>query len=182
MSQPICLLGAFARHLESRPDALLYRYLLLGNPSGAVAEWTYAETYARCAAVAELVSEHGFTGKRVVLLSQPGLDYVATFLGCLMARVVVVPAYPPVASRTDSTVPRLVAIAGAAQIDGVLTTAGVADEARSLLHGTPLLGVTKPVVIGHGISRERSFNNMLKLAQKMLETDLLSKMKESFVA
>ena len=48
--------------------------------------------------------------------------------------------------------------------------------------GTPLLGVTKPVIIGHGISRERSFNNMLKLAQKMLETDLLSKMKESFVA
>jgi phosphate acyltransferase len=48
--------------------------------------------------------------------------------------------------------------------------------------GTPLLGVTKPVIIGHGISRERSFNNMLKLAQKMIETDLLSKMKESFVA
>jgi glycerol-3-phosphate acyltransferase PlsX len=47
--------------------------------------------------------------------------------------------------------------------------------------GTPLLGVTKPVIIGHGISRERSFNNMLKLAQKMLETDLLAKMKESFV-
>jgi phosphate acyltransferase len=48
--------------------------------------------------------------------------------------------------------------------------------------GTPLLGVTKPVIIGHGISRERSFNNMLKLAQKMIDTDLLSKMKESFVA
>ncbi len=48
--------------------------------------------------------------------------------------------------------------------------------------GTPLLGVTKPVIIGHGISRERSFDNMLKLAQKMIETDLLAKMKESFVA
>ena len=47
--------------------------------------------------------------------------------------------------------------------------------------GTPLLGVTKPVIIGHGISRAKSFLNMLKLAQKMLETDLLGKMKESFV-
>jgi phosphate acyltransferase len=47
--------------------------------------------------------------------------------------------------------------------------------------GTPLLGVSKPVIIGHGISRARSFLNMLKLAQKMLETDLLGKMKESFV-
>ena len=47
--------------------------------------------------------------------------------------------------------------------------------------GTPLLGVTKPVIIGHGISRGKSFLNMLKLAQKMLDTDLLGKMKESFV-
>ncbi len=135
MSQPVCLLGAFARHLQSRPDALLYRYLLQGNPGGEVEEWTYAETYARSAAVAELLSEHGFTDKRVLLLSPPGLDYVATFLGCLMARVVVVPAYPPAASRVESTVPRISAIAGAAQIDGVLTTTGIADEVRSLLAG-----------------------------------------------
>lgn len=46
--------------------------------------------------------------------------------------------------------------------------------------GTPLLGVTKPVIIGHGISRSKSFLNMVKLTQKMLETDLLGKMKESF--
>jgi glycerol-3-phosphate acyltransferase PlsX len=48
--------------------------------------------------------------------------------------------------------------------------------------GTPLLGVTKPVIIGHGISHGKSFVNMMKLAQKMLETDLLGKMKESFLS
>ncbi|HEY4337064.1 MAG TPA: phosphate acyltransferase PlsX [Puia sp.] len=48
--------------------------------------------------------------------------------------------------------------------------------------GTPLLGVTKPVIIGHGISRSRSFLNMVKLAQKMLDTDLLGKMKEHFLS
>jgi glycerol-3-phosphate acyltransferase PlsX len=48
--------------------------------------------------------------------------------------------------------------------------------------GTPLLGVTKPVIIGHGISHGKSFLNMMKLAQKMLETDLLGKMKESFLS
>ena len=46
--------------------------------------------------------------------------------------------------------------------------------------GTPLLGVTKPVIIGHGISRSKSFLIMIRLAQKMLETDLLGKMKEHF--
>lgn len=48
--------------------------------------------------------------------------------------------------------------------------------------GTPLLGVTKPVIIGHGISRGKSFLNMLRLAQKMIETDLLGKMKASFLS
>jgi len=46
--------------------------------------------------------------------------------------------------------------------------------------GTPLLGVTKPVIIGHGISRGKAFLNMIRLAQKMIQTDLLDKMKESF--
>jgi phosphate acyltransferase len=48
--------------------------------------------------------------------------------------------------------------------------------------GTPLLGVTKPVIIGHGISRGKSFLNMIRLAEKMLATDLLGKMKESFLS
>ncbi len=46
--------------------------------------------------------------------------------------------------------------------------------------GTPLLGVTKPVIIGHGISRGKAFLNMIRLAQKMIQTNLLDKMKESF--
>ncbi len=48
--------------------------------------------------------------------------------------------------------------------------------------GTPLLGVTSPVIIGHGISHGKSFANMIALAQKMIGTDLLGKMKESFLA
>ncbi|HEX3760995.1 MAG TPA: beta-ketoacyl synthase N-terminal-like domain-containing protein [Kofleriaceae bacterium] len=139
MSQPVCLFGAFARHLESQPDALLYRYLVDGDPAGRVVEWTYAEAYRRSAAVAALVSEHGLAGKQVLLLAPPGLDYITTFLGCLMARVVIVPAYPPVGARTD--IARLVAIATAARIDAVVTTTPIAGLARSVVAGTPLADV-----------------------------------------
>ncbi|HTE25112.1 phosphate acyltransferase PlsX [Flavitalea sp.] len=48
--------------------------------------------------------------------------------------------------------------------------------------GTPVLGVAKPVIIGHGISHNKAFNNMIKLAQKMIEIDLTGKMKESFLS
>ena len=47
--------------------------------------------------------------------------------------------------------------------------------------GTPVLGVSKPVIIGHGISHENAFMNMIMLAQKMIETDVLQKMKEELV-
>lgn len=48
--------------------------------------------------------------------------------------------------------------------------------------GTPILGVSKPVIIGHGISEAPAFRNMIILAQKMLESDLLGKMKATFEA
>jgi glycerol-3-phosphate acyltransferase PlsX len=45
--------------------------------------------------------------------------------------------------------------------------------------GTPILGVAKPVVIGHGISKASAFKNMILVAEKMLEKDVLGKMKEA---
>jgi glycerol-3-phosphate acyltransferase PlsX len=48
--------------------------------------------------------------------------------------------------------------------------------------GTPVLGVSKPVIIGHGISKALAFKNMVLLAQQMIESKLLEKIKESFVA
>lgn len=44
--------------------------------------------------------------------------------------------------------------------------------------GTPVLGVAKPVIIGHGISGAKAFMNMIHLAQIMLEKDVMQKMKE----
>ena len=49
-----------------------------------------------------------------------------------------------------------------------------------LYGGTPVLGVAKPVIIGHGISHAKAFSNMIHLAQKMITADLMGKMKESF--
>lgn len=44
--------------------------------------------------------------------------------------------------------------------------------------GTPVLGVAKPVIIGHGISGAKAFMNMIYLAQQMIEKDVMKKMKE----
>lgn len=46
--------------------------------------------------------------------------------------------------------------------------------------GTPVLGVAKPVVIGHGISSAIAFSNMIKLAEKMVVSDICGDIVESF--
>ena len=48
--------------------------------------------------------------------------------------------------------------------------------------GVPVLGVAKPVIIGHGISHGPSFKNMIKMAQQMIDSDLLARIKESFTS
>lgn len=47
--------------------------------------------------------------------------------------------------------------------------------------GVPVLGVAKPVIIGHGISHATAFKNMIRIAHRMLQTDLMGKIKDSFV-
>jgi len=46
--------------------------------------------------------------------------------------------------------------------------------------GTPVLGVAKPVIIGHGISNDVAFYNMLGLAEKMIETNVCGIIRDAF--
>lgn len=43
--------------------------------------------------------------------------------------------------------------------------------------GTPVLGISKPVIIGHGISKGKAFKNMIVLAQKMIDRNVMEKMR-----
>jgi glycerol-3-phosphate acyltransferase PlsX len=46
--------------------------------------------------------------------------------------------------------------------------------------GTPILGIKKPVIIGHGITKEKTFLNMIKLSRNVVESNLISKIEQSF--
>lgn len=48
--------------------------------------------------------------------------------------------------------------------------------------GTPVLGIAKPVIIGHGISKATAFKNMLRLAQKMIEKEVMQKLKQELTS
>jgi phosphate acyltransferase len=46
--------------------------------------------------------------------------------------------------------------------------------------GTPVLGIAKPVIIGHGISHDIAFLNMIRLAEKMIETNITASIAQTF--
>jgi len=48
--------------------------------------------------------------------------------------------------------------------------------------GTPVLGISKPVIIGHGISKTKSFKNMILVAQKMIEKDVMQKLQTELMS
>ena len=46
--------------------------------------------------------------------------------------------------------------------------------------GTPILGIKKPVIVGHGISKAKTFRNMIKLSKNVVDSNLISKIELSF--
>src|SRR4051812_3999344 len=113
------LLAERARRFPARRA---YLFLDEGEREGATL--TYRGLEVRARAVAACLLERGLAGERALLLSPPGLDFVTAFLGCLLAGVVAVPAYPP---RSRRHVSRLLAIAGDARPGAILTTAALRD-------------------------------------------------------
>ena len=45
--------------------------------------------------------------------------------------------------------------------------------------GTPILGLNKTVIVGHGISNEIAIKNMIRLAKNIVEAELTSKIKNN---
>jgi glycerol-3-phosphate acyltransferase PlsX len=69
-------------------------------------------------------------------------------------------------------------------IHGLIQRRNIKDEFFDMFEfeqygGVPVLGVNKPVIIGHGISHAKAFKNMIGIAQTMIEKDLIGKIKAS---
>lgn len=92
---------SLVRILEERgrtqPGEMAYTFL--GREGEVEATIGYCVLHKRARAIGELIQQHASPGDRVLLLYPPGLEYIAAFIGCLYARTIAVPAYPPQGSR-----------------------------------------------------------------------------------
>lgn len=100
---------------------------------GEVTTLDYAGLDARARAIGAELVRRGLTGRTAVLLFPAGLDYVATFFGCLYAGVIAVPAYPP--GRHPRSLQRLFAMLRDCGAGTALTTAALRDRLTERLTG-----------------------------------------------
>lgn len=103
--------------------------IFLNDGADDETRWTYADLFANASRIAVKLNALGARGKRAVLLYEPGLEYIAAFLGTLQAGVVAVTSYPPSGTRAAN---RLFAIIDDARPDIILSTARIRDAEANL--------------------------------------------------
>lgn len=111
------------------PDLLAYTFLTDGET--AEANLSFQQLDIRARSIAARLQERGGEGQRVLLVFDPGLDYVAAILGCFYAGAIAVPVYPPDPFRLARTLPRLRAVVNNAEAGLLLSTREVLGEPGS---------------------------------------------------
>lgn len=120
-------------HYASTETADLPAFTHVTQKPGHHQRLTFASLDVRARAIAAEIQRRGGTGKPVLVVLDPGVDYAASLFGCLYARAIAVPVYPPQMMRLQQTLPRLqamVANAGARCMLG--TRAIIGDSLHSM--------------------------------------------------
>lgn len=101
---------------EVQPAATAFIHLLDGEENEQ--SIGYGELWQRVQALAHALQPFEPRGKRVLMLFETGIDYIAGLFGILLADATAIPSFPPIGSRA---LDRLATIADDAQPDLVLT-------------------------------------------------------------
>ncbi len=126
---------------DARVDLTLARYArewpgktaLVSQEQGHRHVMTYAQLELRIRAVASAIAQQTKPGDRVLLMFPQGRHFIEAFFGCWLAGVTPVPVPPPDVSRAEKTLPRLLAIAQAAQPSAVLSVSAIHELAPKVL-------------------------------------------------
>jgi acyl-CoA synthetase (AMP-forming)/AMP-acid ligase II len=129
--RPKTIVELLSRRAMEQPDRLGYTFLVDGEREEV--RFTYGELDRRARSIAALLQSLGASGERVLLLYPPGLDYIAAFFGCLYAKAVAVPVYPPSRNKKMSRLDSIIADAGPAI---ALTTPRLLSRMAPLLSAT----------------------------------------------
>lgn len=97
-------------------------FIFLTPATGDFEAIDYQHLDRRIRAVAVALTENGHPGQRVMIVQQPGIEYITSLFACMYAGMVAVPVYPLDVFRLRHTLPRLQAITRDADAPIMLTS------------------------------------------------------------
>ncbi len=107
------------------PHSLAYGFLPDGE--GDDVRITYSELDTQARRTATQLAELLAPGSRVLLVFEPGMQFITAFFGCLYAGLVAVPTYPPMPNQIESGLESLRLIAKDCAAKAVLTSKGMRE-------------------------------------------------------
>ncbi|PJZ68820.1 hypothetical protein CH373_15490 [Leptospira perolatii] len=110
------------------PDKLAYCFLEDGESKESLL--SYSDLFKSIEKIAGNIQSITKLGDRVLLLYPPGLEYIISFLGCITAGVIPVPAYPP---RNNHHVDRIKTIIKDADATAALTVDSAREKISQIL-------------------------------------------------
>ena len=113
---------------EAHPDLTAYTFLKDGEAE--TGHLTYAQLAQQAQVIAAKLQSYGAAGQTAILLYPPGLEFITAFMGCLLAKVVAVPASPP--RRIEKT-SKLEGILQDSRATFILTNASYIDTVKPRL-------------------------------------------------
>lgn len=117
-------------HATSRGETRFFSFL--DKNGEQVTSHSFAEMDAAARGVAQTLLQSTNPGQRILLLLDPGADFVAGLFGCWYAGLIPIPVLPPGGAGAKRAVPRLRVIVRDADCDVVLTNRKVLDIVREL--------------------------------------------------
>jgi acyl-CoA synthetase (AMP-forming)/AMP-acid ligase II len=124
--QPVDLASVKNLHelarLRGRLDSDRIAFTFLVNGESEERHVTFGEMDREAVALAAKLQSLAKPGDRVLLLFDPGIEYLWAFFGVIHAGMIPVPAYPPDLMRAERMLPRLQALAEDCQPEVVLGT------------------------------------------------------------
>jgi acyl-CoA synthetase (AMP-forming)/AMP-acid ligase II len=125
------LAEVLVRRAREHPDRRAYTVLADGEADERVL--TYGDLFARARAIAARLIAERADRQPVLIVLPTGLDYLAVFYGCLLARAMAVPVTPPRRARTPE---RLLAVATDCRPVLAIAPAVALDAMRQACAGT----------------------------------------------
>jgi acyl-CoA synthetase (AMP-forming)/AMP-acid ligase II len=127
--QPTSLVDILRWRAKHHPHHLAYRFLLDGEFDEVVLSYEQLDRRAR--SIAALLQSSVKVGDRALLLFPPGLDFIVAYLGCLYAKIIAIPAYPPHPARIEISLPIIRRIVSDAGVAAVLLNTSLFDAINS---------------------------------------------------